>query len=183
VSWVFDVWRLEWVANACRVWCASRILTPTFERQTRIRLFNPSNSSTRYNAPMPTRDLDQLLRTLSPKLQPAAVAFCELPHGSDIPNDAIGTFQEDESTTVLLPESRAQDLGLAPAFVAAWITLTVHSDLQAVGLTAAVSTALAHAGISCNVIAAVQHDHLFVPVGRAGDAMRVLRDLQRDALG
>ena len=70
---------------------------------------------------------------------------------------------------------------LTPVFRAAWITLTVQSDLNAVGLTAVVSTALAKAGISCNVIAAVHHDHLFVPVDRADDAMRVLRGLSDHA--
>lgn len=63
-------------------------------------------------------------------------------------------------------------------FRAAWITLTVHSDLQAVGLTAAVATSLADAGISCNVVAAAHHDHLFVPVESAGLAIAVLQALQ-----
>jgi hypothetical protein len=63
-------------------------------------------------------------------------------------------------------------------FRAAWITLTVHSDLEAVGLTAAVSVALGAAGISCNVVAGTYHDHLFVPAQKAADAMAALRKLQ-----
>ncbi len=54
----------------------------------------------------------------------------------------------------------------------------MHSDLQAVGLTAAVATALAEAGISCNVVAAAYHDHLFVPVESASQAIAALRTLQ-----
>ena len=42
---------------------------------------------------------------------------------------------------------------LSVLFRAAWISLTVHSDLEAVGLTAAFSTALGQAGVSCNVVA------------------------------
>ena len=62
-------------------------------------------------------------------------------------------------------------------FRAAWITLEVHSDLNAVGLTAAVSGALARAGISCNVVAAACHDHLFVPVEAAPAALACLESL------
>jgi hypothetical protein len=63
-------------------------------------------------------------------------------------------------------------------FRAAWITLTVHSDLHAVGLTAAVADALAGKRISCNVVAAAHHDHLFVPVDEGAAALAALRDLQ-----
>lgn len=60
-------------------------------------------------------------------------------------------------------------------------TVTVHSDLQAVGLTAAVAEALTKASISCNVVAAAFHDHIFVPVERATDALAQLMDLQSRA--
>lgn len=73
---------------------------------------------------------------------------------------------------------RRATVGVARGVRAAWITLTVHSDLAAVGLTAAFSRVLAEAGISCNVVAGVRHDHIFVPVERAADAMAALRRLQ-----
>ncbi len=47
------------------------------------------------------------------------------------------------------------------------ITLTVHSSLDAVGLTAAVATKLASYGISANVVAAYYHDHIFVQTEKA----------------
>jgi uncharacterized protein len=59
----------------------------------------------------------------------------------------------------------------------AWITLTVHSSLEAVGLTAAVSKALTEENISCNVVAAFFHDHIFVPVKDAERAMNALQRL------
>jgi uncharacterized protein len=61
--------------------------------------------------------------------------------------------------------------------VAAWITLTVHSALEAVGLTAAFSKALADVNISCNVVAGYYHDHIFVPQQDAEKAMAVLESL------
>jgi len=82
---------------------------------------------------------------------------------------------------VILPEADARALGWPILFSAAWITLTVHSDLQSVGLTAAVSAALAEAQISCNVVAGVHHDHLFVPVARGEEAVAVLKRLMASA--
>ena len=62
-------------------------------------------------------------------------------------------------------------------FRCAWITLRVHSDRHAVGLTAAFATALGQAGISCNVVAAAYHDHLFVAADAADRAVAVLQEL------
>ena len=91
----------------------------------------------------------------------------------------MASIREPEGLSAILPEQIALDLGLPVAFTAAWITLTVHSDLAAVGLTAAFSQALGQAGISCNVVAGVHHDHLFVPVGQAQQAMDALHALSR----
>jgi hypothetical protein len=126
----------------------------------------------------PISNLAILLQSLKPVLRDGVVVFCVVDAGYDpAPLNAMATFRESEGLTVVLDERIAAAHGLTPLFRAAWITLTVQSDLNAVGLTAAVSTALAKEGISCNVIAAAHHDHLFVPVDRAEDAMRVLREL------
>lgn len=128
----------------------------------------------------PITDLNHLLRTLDPLLHEGVYAFASLPEGRDPAGlDPLATFQEDEGLTVVLREETALALQLPILFRAAWITLRVPSDLQAVGLTAAFSQALAGARISCNVIAGARHDHLFVPVDEAARAMVVLRDLQR----
>jgi len=73
------------------------------------------------------------------------------------------------------------DLAPSAELMAAWITLNVHSALEAVGLTAAFASALGKAGISCNVIAGYYHDHLFVGQADAERAMHVLRDLAANA--
>lgn len=127
-------------------------------------------------------DLGTLLSSMQPVLNPGRFAFVVLPPGSGPGLDSIvASVREPEGLSVVLPEEVALDQGLPVVFTAAWITLTVHSDLWAVGLTAAFSTALGQAGISCNVVAGVHHDHVFVPVEQAQMAMDVLDALQRSA--
>ena len=118
------------------------------------------------------KNLETLIREMKPELNRGEWAFC-----AGAAADAVATFQEREGITSIVERTRARQLGLPVHYVAAWITLTVHSDLDAVGFLAAVTTALAAAGISCNVVSAVNHDHLFVPFARAADAMRVLDEL------
>ncbi|QHD02910.1 acetyltransferase [Pseudomonas sp. S04] len=126
--------------------------------------------------------LNTLLRSMSPHLNDGEYVFCtiadgQLPVGCEI----IGSFREQEGLTVILERSSALKCGLAFDYVAAWITLNVHSALEAVGLTAAFATALGQAGISCNVIAGYYHDHLFVGQGEAERAMTVLTQLAANA--
>ncbi|MBX0292069.1 ACT domain-containing protein [Hymenobacter sp. HSC-4F20] len=123
-------------------------------------------------------NLTQLLRTMKPELQPGTYVFCTVPSlaGLDL-TEVIGTFREQEGLTVILPQAAADRLHLPYTFVAAWITLTVHSALEAVGLTAAFAQALARGGISCNVVAAYYHDHIFVAASDAANALHVLEEL------
>lgn len=127
--------------------------------------------------------LDQLLAALQPKLNPGVFVFAQVDRLSDaLQLDALAAFRETEGVTVVVPEAQALRAGLAIGFRAAWITLQVPSDLQAVGLTAAFSKALADAGISCNVMAAVHHDHLFVPADRGEDALTCLQRLSASVI-
>ena len=131
----------------------------------------------------PGSDLSHLLRTLEPVLNEGVYAFALLPPGRSPEGlDPIATMRETEGLTVVVEESAALAHGLPILFRAAWLTLTVASDLEAVGLTAAFSAALGRAGISCNVIAGACHDHLFVPVALADAALEVLKGLQRGPL-
>ena len=90
---------------------------------------------------------------------------------------AIGTFREDEGITAIVPVRAADELDIdGPDF--GRISLMIHSDLEDVGLTAIVATALAEAGIACNMVAAFHHDHAFVPAARADEAMTLLESLE-----
>jgi hypothetical protein len=98
------------------------------------------------------------------------------PVGSDVA--VAATIVEDEGLTSVVSVADAEWSGESPAFVAAWLTLNVESALDAVGLTAAVATALAADGIACNVLAGFHHDHLLVPEERADDAIASLLRLR-----
>lgn len=126
--------------------------------------------------------LATLLRSMSPQLNDGDYVFCTLPDPR-IPTgcEVIGSFREQEGLTVIVERQQAEQAGLAFDYVAAWITLNVHSALEAVGLTAAFASALGQAGISCNVIAGYYHDHLFVGRADAERAMQVLRQLAAGA--
>lgn len=125
----------------------------------------------------PVSDLDQLLRRMAPVLHPGVFVFVTLPAASTMdPQRIVACIREPEGLSVVMSEADAAAQSLA-GFRVAWITLMVHSDLQAVGFTAAFATALGRAGISCNVVAGTQHDHLFVPHDRADAALAVLREL------
>jgi uncharacterized protein len=120
-------------------------------------------------------DLLQLLRNLTPERNPGEFVFCAL----DTVEQAsalrpLCLFQEQEAITAILPRRQADDMSLPYSVVCTWITLSVHSSLEAVGLTATVSQALARENISCNVVAAYYHDHIFVPIADAERAMNVL---------
>ncbi|ROQ63619.1 hypothetical protein EDD93_6364 [Streptomyces sp. 840.1] len=127
-------------------------------------------------------DLRTLLSDLRPELHPGRYVFATVPGGA-VPAGAspVVTVGEAEGLTLVLPEQEAVAAGLDHSYPSGWITLRVHSALEAVGLTAAVSLALTDAGISCNVVAGFHHDHLFVPYGRAAEAVTVLERLAAES--
>ena len=125
-------------------------------------------------------ELDALLKNMHPHLSDREYVFCTI-QSADINSisslNPICTFKEDEGLTVVLEKISALKANLQFNEVFKKITLQVHSSLEAVGLTAAVSTALADKGISANVIAAYYHDHIFVPSGKSNVALNVLKSL------
>ena len=126
----------------------------------------------------PVRGGRAMIAAMAPRLDPRRWRFVLVQPDTapQLLGAAIGTFREDEGITAIVPADVAGELGIeGPDF--ARITLTVHSDLEGVGLTSAVSGALANAGIACNMIAAFHHDHAFVPCARAAEALDVLRAL------
>jgi dihydrofolate reductase len=126
----------------------------------------------------PIRDLEVLLASMRPQLHDGQYTFCTVPSGAVTEGlHPVATVVEHEGTTLVVPVEEALAAGLEGAFACAWITLRVNSSLDAVGLTAAVATALTKDGIACNVIAGYHHDHLFVPSSAASDAMAALAAL------
>jgi hypothetical protein len=125
------------------------------------------------------RDLQKLLSGMRPELNPGRYVFTTVAGGVPSGVTPVVTVAEQEGLTLVARLEEADAAGLAYDYVAGWITLRIHSALEAVGLTAAVARELADAGLSCNVVAGFHHDHLFVPHEQAEQAMSVLEGLAR----
>lgn len=109
------------------------------------------------------KDLQQLLKSMKPEHNSGDYVFCKVENLENINlNEVEMFFKEKEAITLILKKEIAEILKLEYSVIMAWITLTVHSSLEAVGLTAAFSKALSENEISCNVVAAFYHDHIFV---------------------
>jgi uncharacterized protein len=121
------------------------------------------------------KDLDKLLKTMKPTLNVGEYVFCTTQDLQQVNiSEVILFFRENEGFTIILEKKVADRLQLGYTFIASWITLTVHSSLEAVGLTAAFSKALTDENISCNVVAGYFHDHIFVDIKDAQKSMTVL---------
>ena len=121
-------------------------------------------------------DLGVLLKNLNPVASSEDYVFTTLPADSltsALISVAKGMFQEREGTTLILPVAAAEKANLQFEGYYRCITCEVHSSLEAVGMTAAMSTALGKAGISANVVGAYYHDHIFVPAEKADLAISV----------
>jgi hypothetical protein len=133
---------------------------------------------------VPITDLEKLLGGLQPVLKPGCWVYCSVPLDAELGDlQPLALFREAEGLSVIAGEAEALARGWPALFRAAWLTLEVDSALEAVGLTAAVATALTEAGISCNVVAAARHDHLFVPFEEGERALAVLLALGPRAQG
>jgi len=133
---------------------------------------NPNEPGSPFPAPVPAPGG---WRDIQPDLsgEPYVFAAGEPPAGVS----PFAVSREDEGVTVILTRADADEAGLAYDYVAARITLRVGSALTDVGLTALFSRTLAESGISCNVIAGLAHDHLFVDWDQAARALALLRAL------
>ncbi len=129
---------------------------------------------------MAITDLNVLIKSMKPKLNTGQYAFCTLSESklSALSVKPIMKFKEEEGITIIVEKAMADANAIAYQRTWAWITLTVNSDLTAVGFLAAITKKLAEEGISVNAISAFYHDHLFVPHGKAKKAMTLLEELQ-----
>ena len=85
-------------------------------------------------------DLDELIRSMKPVARDGEFVVVSVDPLRLVGMAAEAIIREDEGPTVVMRREDADADGIPYDFVAAWITLTVHSDLAAVGLTAAFST-------------------------------------------
>ena len=125
--------------------------------------------------------LATLLRSLDPELaapEVVFVSFADAQYGDYADLQPLAMVQEAEGMTLVVQKALADQFQLAYDGVFQCITLKVHSSLQAVGLTAAVSRQLAQRGISANVLAGYYHDHIFVPAHLADKALEALTELR-----
>ncbi len=126
-------------------------------------------------------DLAKLIRGMRPELRSDIYVFVFLPRGVPVPRGLapIMSFNEAEGVTLIVPEALAKRTGFTGTYPCRMITLNVQSSLAAVGFLARIATALAEAGISANTVSAFHHDHLFVPVARADEAMEILQQMSQ----
>jgi len=128
------------------------------------------------------RELNVLLSTMEPYLDVYEYVFHTI-DGEKITEsilawEPIGFFKEKEGLSIIIRREVAEKNGIAVHGAFRLISLHVHSSLNAIGLTAALSTKLADEGISANVVAAYYHDHIFVPAEKAERALAAIRALQ-----
>ncbi|MDV7695572.1 ACT domain-containing protein [Chryseobacterium soli] len=125
------------------------------------------------------KNLTLLLQNMEPVLNAGDYVFSTVENLSQLPDmeKLLFFFREKEAVTVVLEKYIADEWNLKYTYISSWITLNIHSSLDAVGLTAAFANALKQENISCNVVAAYFHDHIFVVKEDAGRAMEALRKL------
>ena len=127
------------------------------------------------------KDLQKLLKEMKPVLNSGEYVFATVSSVDKIQRtDTLFEFKEAEGITIILEKNKADILQIPYQFISSWITLKIHSSLEAVGLTAAFSTALTKQNISCNVVAGFYHDHIFVDVKDAKKAIEVLINLSKN---
>lgn len=123
-------------------------------------------------------NLKKLIKEMNPILNVGEYVFVtSTDYNSVLRTDTIFEFKEEEGITFVLKKTKADELCLQYHYIASWITLKVHSSLEAVGLTAAFSAELAKHNISCNTVAGYYHDHIFVDKKDEKRAVTVLRNM------
>jgi hypothetical protein len=128
------------------------------------------------------RDLEKLLASMSPELVDGEYVYCtfqDAQYGDYSDLEPVAAISESEGLTLIIPKSKADDKNISYESVFKGITLSIHSSLDAVGLTAAFSSKLTEHGISANVIAGYYHDHIFVQREHVERAIEALNELAR----
>ena len=122
-------------------------------------------------------DLSSILAAFTISRRGHHVTMVSVPEPVPLGDGILAVISEAEGTTVVATVAEAARRNWSVDFVAAWLTVDVHSSLDSVGLTAAMAHVLAERSIPCNVIAGFYHDHLLVPVSLADEAVATLESL------
>jgi len=125
------------------------------------------------------RELSYLLKNMEPVHVPGSYIFAAVSQEilENLGSTPLLVFREKEAITVIVMREIAEEHSLSFESVWSLISLAVHSDLEAVGLLAKITSVLAEAGITANTVSAFYHDHLFVPEQRVSDTLSLLRNL------
>ncbi|MEK6921630.1 MAG: ACT domain-containing protein [Nanoarchaeota archaeon] len=127
------------------------------------------------------KKLDILLKSMKPERIKGEFVFCTISkeNFSKIKIAPLLIFHEKEGVTIIVEKELADKMNFQYQNTWAMITLSVHSDLAAIGFLAVITKKLAEEGISVNAVSAYYHDHLFVAYEKAERAMKALKDIPR----
>ncbi|WP_299985597.1 ACT domain-containing protein [uncultured Ruegeria sp.] len=123
----------------------------------------------------PVSETNAMIAGMCPELQPGVFAFVNWPEQKEWPDNTRASYVEAEGLSLIVPIEAAP----LDAVGMRCITLQVHSSLEGVGLTDAVSAALAQNNIPANMVAGYHHDHVYVPSDMADQAVAILIKLQQ----
>ncbi len=124
-------------------------------------------------------ELNTLLKSMNPELKQGEYIFCCLAGNlaDYVHLNPLASYVEEEGLTLILNADTADKAGITYEAKYNLITLNVHTSLEAVWLTAAVSAKLTEHNISANVVAAFYHDHIFIQTYKAQAAMKALGEI------
>lgn len=127
------------------------------------------------------KNLVKLLQSMKPTLLEEEYVFCcvAIDQVKNLDLAPICQFRESEGVTLIVTRQEAETANLPYQFISKLITLSVHSSLEAIGFLAAITQKLAQHEISVNAVSAYYHDHLFVPVEKADQAMQLLAEMSQ----
>ncbi len=121
-------------------------------------------------------DLQSLLKQMQPVLDDEQMVFCSLPtdEAEKYLTSCQGYYREQEGVSLILNKRQADLDNLTYGPVFRRISLMVHSSLEAVGFLSRITEILAAQGISVNVVSGFFHDHLYINVKEAENAVMIL---------